>query len=295
VPSIASGIPDDVTQLDAGAYRNHRRLPPGSILVVGSGQSGAQIAEEMAEAGRQVFLATSKVARVPRRYRGRDAHDWAQVLGSHDRTTDEVEARERAAANPLLSGAGGGHTVALQQLAREGVVLLGRLIDADDSVLRFADDLSENLHFGDEQANAFRQTIDRYVERLGLPACAPDVELVERPEPKLAPGPYRLSTVSDRISTVIWCVGFGPDTGWIDLPVLDSVGNILNSRGITRSPGFYTLGAPWLSHARPRFGSRPWSIVSRSHLDHCRRVTRGARRSESSHRRARVLFRHRPA
>jgi putative flavoprotein involved in K+ transport len=248
VPSVAGRISDEVTQLHTSDYRNPHRLPPGSVLVVGGGQSGAQIAEELVHAGRQVFLATSKVGRIPRRYRGRDAHDWAHLLGNHDRTVDQVEPGERAAANPLLTGAGGGHTLALQQLARDGVVLLGRMTDAKGTVLRFGDDLLENVRFGDQQANAFRRTVDAQIERLRSHADAPDIELVERPQHDLATSPLRLSTVSDGISTIIWCVGFGPDTAWIDVPVLDPVGNVMSTKGITRSPAFYTLGAPWLSH-----------------------------------------------
>ena len=67
IPRVAEGLPAAVVQSDASRYRSPEALPPGAVLVVGSGQSGAQIADELALAGRDVLLATSRVPRVPRR------------------------------------------------------------------------------------------------------------------------------------------------------------------------------------------------------------------------------------
>jgi len=173
IPAMAARLPGTLLQLHAGQYRNPAALPPGAALVVGSGQSGAQIAEELAHAGRQVFLATSQVGRTPRRYRGRDAHDWAQELGLHDRSADQARPEERRAANPLLAGAHGGHTLALQQLARDGVVLLGRLVDVTGTTLRFSDSAAANLHYGDQAAAAFRRAVDEHIRRHHLPAGRP--------------------------------------------------------------------------------------------------------------------------
>src|SRR5262249_58187997 len=90
IPRLAAGLPAAIAQLDASRYRNPAALPPGAVLVVGSGQSGAQIADELAVAGRDVLLATSRVPRVPRRYRGRDVHEWAVELGLYDQPTEAV-------------------------------------------------------------------------------------------------------------------------------------------------------------------------------------------------------------
>jgi putative flavoprotein involved in K+ transport len=247
IPALAARLPGTVLQLHAGQYRHPAALPPGAVLVAGSGQSGAQIAEELARAGRQVFLATSRVGRIPRRYRGRDAHDWAQEMGLHDRPADQVRPGERRAANPLLSGARGGHTLALQQLARDGVVLLGRLLDATGTTLRFSDSAADNVRYGDQTAAAFRQAVDEHIRRRQLPVPPADPDPAERPFP-LAPGPAQLNTAADAITTVIWCTGFGPDTAWIGLPVLDRIRAVASSSGITTVPGLYTLGAPWLTH-----------------------------------------------
>lgn len=247
IPAMAARLPGTVLQLHAGQYRNPAVLPAGGVLVVGSGQSGAQIAEELAHAGRQVFLATSRVGRMPRRYRGRDALDWAQELGLHDRSADQVQQEERRAPHPLLTGAHGGHTLALQQLVRDGVVLLGRLLDSTGSTLRFNNSVAGNVGYGDRAAAEFRRTVDDHVRRRKLPAAPPDLDPAERPFP-LVSSPSQLDITADAITTVIWCAGFGPDTAWIDLPVLDHAGAVTSDGGVTAIPGMYTLGAPWLTH-----------------------------------------------
>jgi len=249
IPTIAAQLPVGIQQLDAARYRNPQALPPGTVLVVGSGQSGAQIADELAGAGRAVFLATSRVARVPRRYRGRDVHEWTVELGLYDQpreaVTDPGEFREP---HPTLSGAHGGRTIALQQLARDGVRLLGRLTGADESgKLRFAPDLRENMRYADQWAAGFRRAVDEYVARAGIVAPPPDTDPAERPRPGAANAPEALHSRAERISSVIWCTGFGPDTRWLDLPLLSADGTPAHARGITAFPGLYVAGYPWLS------------------------------------------------
>src|SRR5262249_46368219 len=125
-PAFARFLPQGVAGPHAGEYRDPAALPPGGVVVVGGGQSGVQIAEDLREAGRRVYLCTSRVGRTPRRYRGRDLPAWWHELGLLDVRPDEVEPSALRAALPQVTGAGGGRTVALQQLARDGVTLLGR-------------------------------------------------------------------------------------------------------------------------------------------------------------------------
>src|SRR6516165_9397743 len=148
IPALASRLPAAVHQCDAGRYRSPAGLPPGAVLVVGSGQSGMQIAEELAASGRDVLLATSRVPRVPRRYRGRDVHEWAVELGAYDQPADAVtDPAEFTAPHPMLSGAHGGHTLSYQQLARDGVRLFGRLTGAEGGKLCFGPDRPGNMRY----------------------------------------------------------------------------------------------------------------------------------------------------
>jgi putative flavoprotein involved in K+ transport len=248
IPQLAAGLPAAVVQSDASRYRSPAALPPGAVLVVGSGQSGAQIADELAVAGRDVLLATSRVPRAPRRYRGRDVHEWAAELGVYDQPTETVtNPAEFTEPHPMLSGAHGGHTVSYQQLARDGVRLLGRLTGAEGGQLRFGPDLPGHVQFADAAAARFRHMVDDYVTRAGIVAADPDTDPAERPEPGLERSPESLDIRAERIAAVIWCTGFGPDTDWLRVPVLRPDRAPAHSRGVTAFPGLYVAGYPWLS------------------------------------------------
>ena len=120
-------------QLHSSRYRNPGTLPPGAVLIIGSGNSGCQIAEELCHAGRQVYLSVSRHRRAPRRYRGRDLTWWQHALGETDATVDQCPDEP---ASRLLTGVAGGHDVDLRQLARNGVVLLGRVAVATNCLLQ---------------------------------------------------------------------------------------------------------------------------------------------------------------
>jgi putative flavoprotein involved in K+ transport len=248
IPALAGRLAAGLHQCEPAQYRNPAALPPGAVLVVGSGQSGAQIADELAAAGRDVLLATSRVARVPRRYRGRDIHEWSVELGLYDQATEAVaDPGEFREPHPMLSGARGGRTLALQQLARDGVRLLGRLVDAEDTKLMFAADLAENMQYADRRAAAFRRAVDSYVTGTGIMAAAPDTDPAELPLPGTPQVPLALDIQAEGITSVVWCTGFGPDTGWVNVPVLRADGLPAHNRGSTASPGLYVAGYPWLS------------------------------------------------
>jgi putative flavoprotein involved in K+ transport len=248
IPPLAAALPAGIHQCDAGRYRSPAGLPSGAVLVVGSGQSGAQIADELAAAGREVLLATSRVARVPRRYRGRDVHEWSVELGLYDQATDAVaDPAEFREPHPMLSGAHGGHTVALQQLARDGVRLLGRLVGAEDTKLAFAADLAQNMQYADKRAAEFRHAVDLYVAGAGIVAAPPDEDLAEQPLPEVPDTPLALDVQAEGITSVVWCTGFGPDADWVHVPILRPDGLPVHTRGITAAPGLYVAGYPWLS------------------------------------------------
>jgi putative flavoprotein involved in K+ transport len=249
IPGLASALPADIHQVHAGHYRNPAALPPGAVLVVGSGQSGMQIATDLVLAGREVLLATSQVARVPRRYRERDCHEWSVELGLYNQPAETVsDPAEFRRPHPMLSGAHGGQTLSYQQLARNGARLLGRLAGADGYTLSFGPELPRNIQHADQGAEQFRRLVDEYVARAGIAAPPPDTDPAERPGPVAEEGPQVLNARAERISTVLWCTGFGPDTGWLRVPVLRPDGAVEHARGVTAFPCLYVVGHPWLSN-----------------------------------------------
>jgi putative flavoprotein involved in K+ transport len=235
----------------ASRYRNPRRLPPGAVLVVGSGASGAQIAEELIRAGRRVYLSIGRHTRLPRRYRGRDLIWWLSELGI-DRTP--VAARGPSRLLPVISGAYGGHTIDFRHFAAEGVTLLGRLATARDGVIALAPDLAESLASGDAVYAAILDMVDAHVDRHALAMPEDPAARVALPDPRCVVEPVRrLDIGTDAIGAVVWATGYGLDFGWIDIPVLGAGGEPLHAGGITAVPGLYFLGLQWLSRMNSSF------------------------------------------
>ena len=248
LPLASTAIPVNIMQLHSSQYRRPKLLPSGAVLVVGSGQSGSQIAEELHQSGRQVYLCASRCGRAPRRYRGKDVMWWINQMGGYDRTVDALPSPQaRLACHPDLSGKGGGHEINLRQLASEGVTLLGRLLDVRGSRAVMATDLAENLDRADAQALQLMRTIDDFILHTGM-----DVPLESQGEaasPIWVPPAEPILEVdlyAAGISTVIWATGFQLDFGWVHVPVFDEAGAPVHQRGVTSSPGLYFLGLPWL-------------------------------------------------
>src|SRR5262249_37899633 len=169
IPRLSSDFPPQIEQLHSDNYRNPEQLAPGAVLVVGSAQSGAQIAEELYESGRKVYLAVGRAGRTPRRYRGKDANWWFERMGSYDRKVSELPApKAKFSGKPHISGTKGGHTINLHQFARDGVVLLGRLAGVEDGIGRLAGDLHDNLAAADRAEAEFVRSVDAYVARTGM-------------------------------------------------------------------------------------------------------------------------------
>ena len=163
VPALSRDI--DVFQVHASGYKNPKELPPGAVLVAGSGASGAQIAEELNRAGRRVYLSVGRHTRLPRRYRGADIIWWLSTLGI-DQTP--VEERGPSRLLPVISGAHGGNTIDFRRFAADGVTLLGRVAAVREGVIEFAPDLAESLANGDATYAAFLDRVDAHIERHGL-------------------------------------------------------------------------------------------------------------------------------
>ena len=245
IPRIAERLPETIRQIHSAAYKNPDQLPDGAVMVVGSGQSGCQIAEDLHLAGRKVHLVVGSAPRCPRVYRGRDAVDWLADLGQYDLPVTDHPLKEqvRHKANHYLTGRDGGRDIDLRHFARGGMSLHGRLDDITGGRMRFRDDLAANLDNADAVYNGICALIDKHIAEKAIAAPPPTrYEPVWRPdgaEPELDP-------VAAGISAIVWCTGFRPNWSWVDLPIFDGHGYPTHQRGVTALPGVYTLGLPWL-------------------------------------------------
>jgi putative flavoprotein involved in K+ transport len=214
-PTLALGY--SVLELRSTQYRNPMQLPGGAVVVVGSGNSGVQIAEELCRAGRRVFLSVSSHERIQRRYRGKDCIWWLIATGSADSTLAEWKG---ARLSRLMTGVGGGHDIDLRHLASQGVVLLGRLAGAENGKLFLADDLRSSIAHGDESLIAFNRRCDDAVRDRDLDVSPVEPKTDPWPEPPELRSPIRrLDLAREGVTAVIWAHGAVTDFSWIDLPV----------------------------------------------------------------------------
>lgn len=250
IPAFAKNITAGVIQLHASEYRNASSLPEGAVLVIGSAQSGVQISEDLADSGRKVFLSTSNVGRVPRRYRGKDIVEWLVLTGFYDLQTSSVsDPRIFSMKFPQISGVGlRGHTLSLQELERKGVVILGRMENADMEAIILQPDADEHVRFADESSKKVKDMINEYVEK-SCPGTPPPVEdSADSPDERgtCASSVTSLNLVRDNITSIIWTTGFTGDFSYLKLPVFNAHGKLNHQGGVSDSEGLYFLGLPWL-------------------------------------------------
>ena len=248
IPSYSEEIPKAILQMHSMHYRNPSTLPQGAVLVVGTGQSGAQIAQELYQSGRKVYLSIGSAGRVPRRYRGRDINDWFSRMGMFDMNVEELKSpRDKFHPHPQISGKNGGQSLNLHKFARDGVVLLGHVRDARDGHLVLAPDFEETLAKVDQfEIDALRK-VDDYIARMGLDASPETIPtLRDGYEQELI---TELNLRASGISTVVWATGYAFDFSMLKLPVVDRDGYPIQMRGVTKYEGLYFLGLPWL-HSR---------------------------------------------
>jgi putative flavoprotein involved in K+ transport len=254
IPAYAGTLPPDIVQVPSSAYRNPSALPPGGVLVVGAGTSGCQITEDLVAAGRRVHLSVGSHHRVPRRYRGRDFTWWCIEMGEFDQTVDTLPTGRRERGPALqLTGVGGGHDIDLRAYEAQGVVLLGRLEAARDGHLFLAADLEERLARGDEMLLRFRAAVDAFVHQSGLdaPPAPPDALAAPRRGARAETRDMRLRSAG--ITSVVWACGFRYGFDWVQVPVFDDLGEPVQRRGVTRFPGLYFVGLPWLHKLKSSF------------------------------------------
>ncbi|TGQ34967.1 MULTISPECIES: NAD(P)/FAD-dependent oxidoreductase [unclassified Mesorhizobium] len=241
-PPGSADLPAAVRQIDSSAYRNAAELENGAVLVVGSGQSGGQIAEDLALAGRVVFLATSRNGRWVRRYRGGNILSWLTLSGFLDVPRKELVLPSGKVQARALVGAT--HTISLQSLSAQGVVLLGRFRGIQNGSLVFGDELDDHMRFADEVSANAKRVIDEYVERAGLDAPPAEDDPAETVEPRLPDPPIRsIDWTASGIRSVVWCTGFTGDFSWVRLPgSLDAAGQPVHADGVGAIPGLFFAG-----------------------------------------------------
>jgi putative flavoprotein involved in K+ transport len=238
LPRQSRELATSVHQIHSSEYRNPGELADGAVLVAGTGQSGAQIAEELYQSGRRVYLCVSRCGRAPRRYRGRDTMWWMVQMGILDQPVDQIPITARSGCNSYVSGKNGGHDLNLWQFARDGVVLLGGLEDSSDTKIRLADDLQCNLH-----AAAYRiaERIGEFIAKTGIEA--PPREPVEQHGGRTqVDTTNELDIAANGIRTIVWATGYQHDFGWLHVPGICTDGKPIHRRGVTRLPGLYFLG-----------------------------------------------------
>ena len=250
IPAFAGNISPDILQLHSGGYRNAFQLPDGAVLIVGSAQSGVQIAEDLIGRGKQVYISTSKVARVPRRYRGKDIVDWLTMSGFYDmRTSDVTDPNILTMKQPQVSNTGRrGHSLSLQGLARNGAVILGKVEIADKKTIFLQPNAATHIRFADEFSKKVKLMIDEYIQKSQLYAPLPEVDPDDEPDdPAISASTVTTLNLSkNNITSVIWTTGFTGDFTYLKFPLFSNDGIIKHSEGISGIKGLYFLGLPWL-------------------------------------------------
>lgn len=250
IPAFAQHISPRVLQIHTCDYKNPGQLPEGSVLVVGSAQSGTQVADDLVRAGRRVFLSTGKVGRFPRRYRGKDIFDWLFGIGFYDVLTDDItDPSILTMKPPQVSGAGErGRTTSLQSLAGRGVKILGRATHADLETVFFQPDAAAHVKYADDYSLNVKRLIDEYIDEHRVAAPLPELDPDDVPDEhaSCASDSTQLNLGENNINSIIWTTGFSGDFSYLKLPVLTDNKIPKHHNGLSDVDGLYFIGLPWL-------------------------------------------------
>ncbi len=250
IPAIAP-TQGRVMQIHSADYRNPGQLPEGAVLVVGAGSSGVQIADELQRSGRQVYLSVGAHDRPPRAYRNRDFCWWLGVLGEWEA---EIAKPGREHVTIAVSGARGGQTIDFRALAHQGITLVGLTKAFDGERVSFQADLVDNLARGDENYLALLDAADAYIARNGLDLPLEPEARRRLPDPDCVKQPIlELDLQAAGIGSIIWATGYAVDFSWLQVDTFSEQGKPLHQRGVSREPGIYFLGLPWLARRGSSF------------------------------------------
>jgi putative flavoprotein involved in K+ transport len=245
IPRVAEKLPGHIRQIHSCDYVNPESLPPGEVLVVGTGQSGCQIAEDLHLAGRRVHLCVGDAPRVARTYRGKDVVEWLDQMKYYDLPVERhpLGAGVREKTNHYVTGRDGGRDIDLRKFALEGMQLYGRFEDIANGVAHFGPGLAGYLDNADAVSESIKNGIDKFIADQGI-AAPTEARYVPVWQPP-ANIPDSIDLQQANIAAVVWCVGFRTDFSWIEEPVFDGRGYPGHERGITPAQGLYFLGLPW--------------------------------------------------
>lgn len=245
VPPFSRNVAQEVMQTDPARYRRPEALPGSAVLVVGSGASGCQIAEELLRAGRTVFLSVSRHRRVPRRLRGKDIYWWLDRMGRFEQSIDSFPNRVWPP-GVVVTGIGGGYDINVRRMAADGVRVIGRVLGASDHSLAIRGNANDVLDEADATFDGFLATARDFV------AAHPELDLPEEESGESRVLPSHVSEVEsldlqrEKVGTIIWATGYEYDYGWLRVPVLDALGRPLQQRGVSPVKGLYFLGLHWM-------------------------------------------------
>ncbi|MDQ8031041.1 MAG: NAD(P)/FAD-dependent oxidoreductase [Bordetella sp.] len=244
IPSYPQIVPQHagLTQVHSSAYKNPGQLPAGAVLVVGAGASGSQIAEELRQAGRTVYLSVGEHYRPPRSYRERDYCWWLGALGMWDEVKKKPKREHVAFA---VSGYENGKTIDFRRLAHSGIQLVGITERFEDGVMHFQEGLARNVAQGDEDYFEVLREADAYVEQNGLD-LPPEPEawkLLDDPDCLTHPI-LSLDLAQAGVTAIVWATGFKVDYSWMEIDTFDEKGYPIHKRGISTEKGIYFLGLP---------------------------------------------------
>ena len=249
IPNINSKLNKNVLQLHSSEDKSIDKLPEGGVLVVGAGQSGAQIAEELLENGKETWLAVSKCGRRPRNYRSKDSSWWNYEMGSFDKTVDDVPFEQRWGCSPHTSGSRGGHDINLITLAEQGLKLCGTVKNCNSNKIVFDDNLHQNLIFSDQHAINWAKKVDDYIIKNNL-KMPPEKISEDKRINKYKENNILDISAPENISSMIWATGFRYNFDWINLDITNELGHPIQKRGITKYNGLYFMGLQWMHSSK---------------------------------------------
>jgi putative flavoprotein involved in K+ transport len=251
-PWFSELVAPEIVQLDPDHYRTPATVPAGATLVVGSGASGTQIAEDLLLAGRDVWLAVGRAGRQPRRYRGIDSSRWNRYPGISAGSGEQAGDSGGGAARSGRRG--GDRDTNLHRFAHDGMRLVGHITGAstrDSAVLTIASDLHRTLAWIDAFDHAWRKRVDAYVathrdeiERETGKTVTPGHG---RPDDALRDGfdqteRTELDLQAEGITSIVWATGYDTDYSVVHFPVIGHDGHPVHEGGVTAVPGLYFVG-----------------------------------------------------